>query len=72
MTYPGLVNERVTEPVALVRELKGAAEVIAVTPVFMTEKMLDLVWIWMPVEAFRATVPVRLPREATYWVLETR
>ena len=65
VTKPGFVKLIVTEPVALEFAVRGPAEVSAVTPVFWTEKMFEEVEIEMPVEAFRAMVPVRLPKEPT-------
>ena len=64
VTKPGFVKPRVTEPVPFVTVTPPPA-VRFVTPVFWTERTLPEVAIWMPVEAFRATVPVRLPREPT-------
>ena len=73
VTKPGFVKVIVWLPVAFVSEVRPVpAVLIAVTPVFMTEKTLELVWSWIPVEAFNVIVLVSVPNDATYWVLETR
>jgi hypothetical protein len=65
VTNPGFVKLIVTDPVALVFVVSAPPEVSAVTPVFIMEKVLEEVETWMPVEAFREMVPVRLPKEFT-------
>jgi hypothetical protein len=64
VTNPGFVKPRVTEPVAW-STVTPPPPVSAVTPVFIMEKVLEEVETWMPVEAFREMVPVRLPKEFT-------
>ena len=53
---------KVTEPVALLTAMP-VPETAVVTPTFWMERLLPEVEIVIPVEALRAIVPVRLPRE---------